>query len=589
MKSTLLCLLLIYVWSTKVFCQDLYDINTINTIEITFKESNWDQLLNTYYSNDNNEKLMGSIIINGVELDRIGVKFKGNSTYRANSAKNPLHIYLNYLINQDYNGYKSIKLSNGLKDPSFVREVLSYEIARKYMDAPLSNYTKIYINGSYYGLFSSSEPINKGYIKRHLNADADNTRIKCNPENTFAGNGPSLEYLGANESSYTTFYELKSDDGWQDLIDLTYAIENTPEDIENILDIDKTIWMLAFDNILVNLDSYIGPFRQNYYLIKDNNGLFTPVIWDLNESFGSFTAIENNMRGRGPGPGPDSGRGAGPLPGSVSGRDSDPRTGTGTGISRSTVPGSDSGRSPSRGNDTGRRPGGPPPGSNPESATNLSELDPFLREGDDSFPLLKLIFDNDRYKKMYIAHCKTILEENFENGWYKTEAENLQSLIAKDLKDDPNAFYSNSQFFGNIDATQENAIGITELMESRIKYLNKQAAFNYIQPTISNISTPDVITPNSTINITTEVYDAKYVELGYRHSNEVPFTKIQMYDDGNHNDGLAGDHVYGISFSVDKSNTHYYIYAENKKAGVFSPKRAQFEYYKISTISESEE
>ena len=81
---------------------------------------------------------------------------------------------------------------------------------------------------------------------------------------TFNG-GSSLDYLGTDSASYYDYYELKSDFGWQDIIDLTNAINNSPQNIEQYLDIDRAIWMSAFNNILVNLDSYLGPFRQNYY------------------------------------------------------------------------------------------------------------------------------------------------------------------------------------------------------------------------------------------------------------------------------------------------------------------------------------
>ena len=47
---------------------------------------------------------------------------------------------------------------------------------------------------------------------------------------------------------------------------------------------DKAIWMLAFNNVLVNLDSY-SDFQQNYYLIQDKNGRFNFVLWDVNLAF----------------------------------------------------------------------------------------------------------------------------------------------------------------------------------------------------------------------------------------------------------------------------------------------------------------
>ena len=60
----------------------------------------------------------------------------------------------------------------------------------------------------------------------------------------------------------------------------------------------EPIWMLAFDNGIVNLDSYIGQFSQNYYLYQDNFGRFLPIIWDLNESFGTFSSTgSGNLSG----------------------------------------------------------------------------------------------------------------------------------------------------------------------------------------------------------------------------------------------------------------------------------------------------
>ena len=38
---------------------------------------------------------------------------------------------------------------------------------------------------------------------------------------------------------------------------------------------------------MLNVDSYIG-YAQNYYLYKDDNGRFNPILWDFNMSFGGF-------------------------------------------------------------------------------------------------------------------------------------------------------------------------------------------------------------------------------------------------------------------------------------------------------------
>jgi len=63
-------------------------------------------------------------------------------------------------------------------------------------------------------------------------------------------------------------------EGWDELIDLCDTLVNQTAAIDQILDVDRALWMLAFNNVLVNLDSYIGGFAQNYYLYRDDYGRF---------------------------------------------------------------------------------------------------------------------------------------------------------------------------------------------------------------------------------------------------------------------------------------------------------------------------
>ena len=114
-----------------------YDVDSIQQIEIFFSATNWDAILDanvaseTYYEAD-------MVIINGVSYTGVGVKYKGNSSYNPTRTKNPFHLKLDYIVNQNYQGYKDIKLGNGFSDASFIREVSSYSVLRNYMDAPLS-------------------------------------------------------------------------------------------------------------------------------------------------------------------------------------------------------------------------------------------------------------------------------------------------------------------------------------------------------------------------------------------------------------------------------------------------------------------
>ena len=98
--------------SIPAFAQDLYYINTIQTIDIVFAESNWDALLDAEKAGDNNFTEAVSVTINGTTFNQVGVKYKGNSSYNSNQTKNPFHIELDTYVNQNYQGITDLKLSN---------------------------------------------------------------------------------------------------------------------------------------------------------------------------------------------------------------------------------------------------------------------------------------------------------------------------------------------------------------------------------------------------------------------------------------------------------------------------------------------
>ena len=56
---------------------------------------------------------------------------------------------------------------------------------------------------------------------------------------------------------------------------------------------DHALWMLALNNVMVNLSSYTGNHSVNYFLYRDNSGRFQPLHWDLNLAFGSYKNTGN--------------------------------------------------------------------------------------------------------------------------------------------------------------------------------------------------------------------------------------------------------------------------------------------------------
>ena len=534
-KLTLLIMSVLFIGSLPA--SEFYHNDEINTLQLIFADDNWDADLDALYKIDNDgdgnyDRLLATAIINGNTYESVGVRYKGNSSYDVRNTKNPLNIKLDHVLDQEHEGYGTLKLSNAYKDPSFVRETLSYEIARKYMAASQANYMNVYVYNhsmddyDYLGLYTSVEAVDKKFFSEHLQS-GENARFKCNASTTWSpndrGTGSSIAYVGSDPSLYYGSYQLKSNDPnhWQDLVDLAYGLQYNSLDFENLIDVDRAIWMLAFNNVLANLDSYTGPSKQNYYLYQNHDGRWVTVLWDLNESFGVF-----------------------PLTTSM-------------------------GRGPDRN------------GSN-----SLTSMDPLLREGEAGWPLLKTILGDPSYKKMYIAHMKTILEENFTNGWYETRAFQIQATIDAAVRADTNKFYSYYDFMNNVTDTCQGAIGITELMDSRTAYLNSHASLKTTAPVFAELAvSPENPTTNSRVWITAEVSNANSVTLAYRYASTGKFQKTQMIDDGNNNDGVSGDSIYAASLSIVTTDVEYYLYAENDSAAMFSPERAEHEYYTIDVSS----
>lgn len=522
--------LLLAAFVSFVTAQDFYNLETIQTIEVTFSESNWDQLMDAAYAAETGYILAESIAINGVVYDSIGVKYKGNSSYQTNQVKNPWHIELDTYKDQDYDGYTDIKLANGAKDPSMIRDALGYQIIGQYMVAPKANFANLYVNGDYIGLYTNTESISKKFMADRFGSK-NNTRVKCSPPDGAGPQSsdlPNLVYLGQDSTDYYDAYEVQSDAGWQDLVNLCDTLENHTADIEAILDVDRALWMLALNNVIVNLDSYIGNFAQNYYLYKSDDGQFLPVMWDLNESFGVFS-----------------------------------QTGT----------------------------------SNLNGTAAKQTMNYLLHENDSDYPLIQNLLDVPMYKRMYLAHFKTILLENFDNGTYAETGAALQSIIDEAVQSDDNKFYTYANFLSNLDSDiggggggpggGNSAPGITNLMDSRSAYLLGLSDFAAPEPSITDINlSDDSPMINSSITITATVTDGASVLLGYRNSAvTAPFTKVEMFDDGAHNDGAMGDGIYGVELAINDKDTEYYIYAENATIGMFSPRRAEYEYHTINAMS----
>ncbi|MBT3621887.1 MAG: T9SS type A sorting domain-containing protein [Flavobacteriales bacterium] len=527
-KHFILFIFAVFVQLTGFAQSNFYAVDSIREIRIYFYAPDWDYQLDSLYVEGDNERILADLIIDGSPYDSVGVRYKGFSSVSVNRIKNPFNIKLDYIIDgQDHNGVDKLKLSNVIQDPSFVREVLTYEIAANYLPSAKANYANVFVNDTLWGLYTNVQAVNKDFLNDHF-GNKYNPFFKCNPENLNVSPGGENANLsntnGTDSLDYQPYYDIESDYGWEALYNLIDTLNNYTDSINNVLNVDRTLWMHALNYTLINFDSYIG-YGQNYYLYKDKTGQFNPLLWDLNMSFGSFRLTDAS---------------------SIY--------------------------------------------FNGFDIAQAQNMDPLLHYTQISVaprPLLRNLFLSERNRKMYLAHIRTIVNENFANQDYALRGQHFQNLINTSVQNDTNKFYTYADFITNLNnpvtLVTADCPGITQLMDARTTYLSSYTGFSG-EPTITNIVTsPQNFVVGDDVWITADITDATEAILGYRFGDNMAFKTTAMFDDGNHNDGLANDGVYGAKISNSANVVDYYLYADNDSAGVFSPVRAAYEFYSIQS------
>ncbi len=280
----------------------LFDNTYLHEIHIDFYDAQYWDILKTNY--EENAQFSGSdipylpatITIDGLELDSVGIRFKGKSAYYYVEDKKPFKIDINEFISgQNFDGLKKINLHNGVGDPGMQRNLLAYDLLRNVgVAAPRVSFCQLYINGELWGVYDIVEQVDKTFLKNNF---ADDTG------NLFKNQRWSeLEWFGNNPDTYRDTFELKTnkiEDDWSSFINLLDVINNAsdedfPSAIKEVFNVDQYLHVLAVDIMTNNWDSYIDNARNFYLYHEPESGLFHWIPWDYNLSMGGRINLTGN-------------------------------------------------------------------------------------------------------------------------------------------------------------------------------------------------------------------------------------------------------------------------------------------------------
>jgi len=488
---------------------DLYDENVVRDIKLYFSQPDWWDLL--YQNKEQKICIEADMEVDSLMYHQVGVRFKGYSSASVWPAeKMPFKIKTDEFVpGLDLYGYDSINLSNSYLDPTFVREVVSYHILRKYMPAPKSNFVRLWLNDEYWGIYINSEQVSGELLGEWFEDDTGN-RYKCQAPSGGGLGDSALAWLGPNPASYYDHYQLKSEPNgteWLDLIDMIDVLNNRPVNVHwtelaEILHIDSCLWYLVGCNLFCNLDSYIAA-GHNYYLYNDPyEGYFNPITWDTNLSFGNFSM-----------------------------------------------------------------------GMPVTMLQQLSPLFNYGNVNYPLITKLLDPAAGIRGRQVYLAHFRDMLLQEWNWTSIGGLVQTYQDLIEQDVIDDTKKLYALQDFYDNVTLDIQigniTSCGLQPFVENRLAFLLNQSTINAPYPEISGTSfSPAEPTPQDDVTITTTVTVSGAVmgdiSVYYRAGPALLYQQTAMFDDGLHGDGAAGDDIFGVIIPAQPGGAtiQYFILAQ---------------------------
>lgn len=427
----------------------VFNKNKVTTVDIEIAEEDWADML----ENAADEELkQADITVNGKKIENVAIRTKGNLTLRSvinsDSDRYSLKIDFDYYDDtQSLYGLKKLNLNNNYSDSTLMREYISYELMEQMgLPTPAHSYMYVTVNGEERGLFLGVEAVDETFLANNYGS---NNGFLFKPD----GTGSDLKYISDDMTDYTGIGLKTNKDNINQskFVEMLDAINNGG-DIEKYLDVDEMLRYFAVNTALVNLDSYQGNMKHNYYLYEQN-GNFSIIPWDYNMSFGGFGAGGGRM---------GMGREDRQKPVDASNSKSSPMENNGqtdqAGVDRQQQNGQfnmDMGMS---GNLMA------------ESAINFSVTTPVSGTTLEERPLLNALLTNEKYRAQYEGYLEELTTNYLTEDYVQSMTKKLAVLLTTYVEADPTKFSTTEQFLEAVEG--ENSL--PEFAKQRSESILKQ-------------------------------------------------------------------------------------------------------------------
>ncbi|WP_409367357.1 CotH kinase family protein [Lysinibacillus sp. 38-6] len=492
----------------------VFNKSKVTTVDIEIPQEDWEDML----ENAADEELkQADVTINGKKVENVAIRTKGNLSLRSvvnsDSDRYSLKIDFDYYDdNQSLYGLKKLNLNNNYSDSTLMREYLSYELMEKMgLPTPAHSYMYVTVNGEERGLYLGVEAVDETFLANNYGS---NDGFLFKPD----GTGSDLKYISDNIDDYTGIGLKTNEDNIDNskLIEMLDAINNGG-DIEKYLDVDEMLRYFAVNTALVNLDSYQGNMKHNYYLYE-NKGVFSIIPWDYNMSFGGFGVGGGGMGGGNPNQmrgnadknlsadetednantaatkQPQSGQPNGEQP--REGNGELPQNGQPNGEQaqegQSNGDKSQEGQANANRNKGGFDMGGGMSGDlMADSAINFSITTPVSGTTLEERPLLNALLSNETYRAKYESYLEELATTYLTEDYIQSITNNLATLLTSYEEADPTKFYTTEQFLEGVAGDNSLPEFAKQRSESILKQLSGELVIETSATAQGNVDMPN--------------------------------------------------------------------------------------------------
>ncbi|MFK7947884.1 MAG: CotH kinase family protein [Saprospiraceae bacterium] len=518
----------------------LYDQSIIRNIDLTFGQTNYWTLLTSNYASGTD--LEADMTVDGVSYPGVGVRFKGNTSYTmVQGDKKSFNVTTDFMDeNQDLMGYSTLNFNNCFQDPSFLREFIFLNQIRNYVPAAKASFIKLTINDQDWGIYPHVQQINGDFLNEWFLSN-DGTRWRAiSPDGVGGpggggpggggpgGGGPGGGGGGQWGAGTTALNYLGADTTlYQDHYTLKKANKANPwDDLVKVTDILENTPLADLED---SLENYLDIDRTLWFLASEI--LFTDddgYVYKGEMDYYLYWEVETGRM----------------------------------------VPLEFDGNSV----------------IDPAKATTWT---PFHNSTNANYPLLNRMLAVPSIRQRYLAHFRTMLEQSLAPANINPILTQYSQMIDAEVQADPKKLESYAAFQSEVTTLQN-------FFSTRYNYLSNLASIDVTSPTVGSVS----YTTNGqqwqkplafeTVNITANASSPDglaEVNMYYSDALVGNFTKVEMFDDGQHNDGGgANDGVFGAEipgFDVG-TNVRFYIEAvsaNNVNTVSYMPEGAEHDVY----------